>query len=260
MLTLLYLHYSPWSEKAAWALDHHRVVHERKDYLPMLGEPLLRARVKKLRGPVTVPVLFGGHDVWEDSLSIARYAETVGSGASLFPGGIVNPDPRLLELDRIADALMNSGRARAAERAALREDVLVESLPPLFRMSGPLAPRVGRLGVEFLRRKYSTRDLDSPAHLERMRGALNRLRETLAENSSASEPSTQAPDAPPAYVLGSFSYADIAFCAALQFVRPVADAYIPLGPASREAWSDPDLGEYSDLLAWRDRMYAAHRR
>ncbi|MCB9588287.1 MAG: glutathione S-transferase N-terminal domain-containing protein [Polyangiaceae bacterium] len=257
MLTLLYLHYSPWSEKAAWALDHHRVLHARKDYLPLLGEPLLRLRVKKWRGPVTVPVLFGGHDVWEDSLSIARYAESVGSGTSLFPGGTVSLDGRLLEYDRVADELMNSGRARAAERAAPREDVLVESLPPAFRISGPVAPHVGRLGVEFLRRKYLTRDLSSEQHLQRMRRALDGLRAALAPDSEQEGAALASPDA---YVLGKFSYVDIAFCAALQFVRPVADSYIRLGPASRDAWTDPALGDYADLLAWRDRVYDAHRR
>lgn len=257
MLTLLYLHYSPWSEKAAWALDHHRVVHERKEYLPMLGEPWLRLRLKKARGPVTVPVLFGGHDVWEDSLSIARYADAVGRGAPLFPGGSVTPDPRLLEYERLADELMNSGRARAAERALPREDVLVESLPPLFRAGGPLAPRVGRLGVKFLRRKYDARGISSSQHLERMRAALDRLREALAASARAASRGGVEPAH--SYLLGDFSYADIAFCAALQFVKPVADGYIRLGSASREVWTDPDLAEYSDLLAWRDRVYDAHR-
>ncbi|MGE0322357.1 MAG: glutathione S-transferase N-terminal domain-containing protein [Polyangiaceae bacterium] len=256
MLTLLYLHYSPWSEKAAWALDHHRVVHARREYLPLLGEPLLRVQLKKWRGPVTVPVLFGGHDLWEDSMSIARYAESVGRGSSLFPGGIITPDPRLVEFDQLADELMNSGRARAAERAAEREDVLVESLPPAFRVGGALAPRVGRLGVEFLRRKYVTRERTSAQHLARMRGALDQLRAALAPAPGHMGEPVANPDA---YVLGRFSYVDIAFCAALQFVQPVADSYIRLGRASREAWSDPELADYADLLAWRDRVYAAHR-
>ncbi len=286
MLTLVYLHYSPWSEKAAWALDHHRVVHARKAYVPMLGEPWLRMRVKKLSGPVTVPVLFGGHDLWEDSLAIARYAEVVGSGSSLFPGGTITLDPRVLEFERLAEELMSSGRARAAERAAQREDVLVESLPPMLRGSGPLAPQIGKLGVKFLRRKYQTGERTHQEHLERMRRVLDRLRAVLSGrtlagagghdaegaeavgDAAAKELSAERPGhtsasplaLPHAYMLGSFSYADIACCAALQFVKPVADAYIPLGNASREVWTDPDLTDYPDLLAWRDRVYDAHRR
>jgi glutathione S-transferase len=47
----------------------------------------------------------------------------------------------------------------------------------------------------------------------------------------------------------------------LQAVVPVAHEFIRLGPASREAWTNPRLAaDYADLVAWRDRLYARHRR
>jgi glutathione S-transferase len=62
------------------------------------------------------------------------------------------------------------------------------------------------------------------------------------------------------YILDGFSFADIAMAATLQMVRPVADNYLAIGPATRDAWTDPELSErFADLLAWRDALYREHR-
>ncbi len=37
---LIGLHYSPWTEKARWALDRQRVPYAFEEHLPMLGEML----------------------------------------------------------------------------------------------------------------------------------------------------------------------------------------------------------------------------
>ena len=57
MPELLGLPYSPWSEKARWALDARRVPYREVTYAPLLGEPALRLKLKRWRGNVTVPVL-----------------------------------------------------------------------------------------------------------------------------------------------------------------------------------------------------------
>jgi glutathione S-transferase len=47
----------------------------------------------------------------------------------------------------------------------------------------------------------------------------------------------------------------------LQGVMPVADRFIPLGPAVRACWTRPALAaEYDDLVRWRDALYEQHRR
>jgi glutathione S-transferase len=52
----------------------------------------------------------------------------------------------------------------------------------------------------------------------------------------------------------------MAMAAALQFVEPVDDPHIRLGPVSRTLWREPPLAErHPELLAWRDRLYARHR-
>ena len=79
-----------------------------------------------------------------------------------------------------------------------------------------------------------------------MREGLDALRSALAKSSS---------------LLGAFSYADIAMATLLQGVSPVAGEYLPLGPATRAAWTRANLAaDYADLLRWRDELYRTHRR
>ena len=63
------------------------------------------------------------------------------------------------------------------------------------------------------------------------------------------------------YLLGEFSYADIAMAVVLHFVVPPADEYVSMGPATRQCWTTPALAdEFRDLIYWRDQLYADHRR
>ncbi|MGB1014758.1 MAG: glutathione S-transferase family protein, partial [Nannocystaceae bacterium] len=87
-MPILYsLYFSPWSLKARWALDHHGVEYEQREYLPVIGEPLMRLRLRNFTAKITVPILFGTGAPLTDSFAIARYAETIGSGPKLFPPG-----------------------------------------------------------------------------------------------------------------------------------------------------------------------------
>ena len=45
-ITLYGVGYSPWTERARWALDHHRIAYRYREHLPMLGEPMLRRRAR----------------------------------------------------------------------------------------------------------------------------------------------------------------------------------------------------------------------
>jgi glutathione S-transferase len=59
---------------------------------------------------------------------------------------------------------------------------------------------------------------------------------------------------------GGFSFADITMAAAMQFVRPVEHPALKLGPATRAVWTHGKIaGEYADVLAWRDAIYARYR-
>ena len=69
------LAYSPWSDKARWALEHCGVPYRRRAYRPLIDEPALRLKLRRLSGPVSVPILDLGDEVLADSFEIARYAD-----------------------------------------------------------------------------------------------------------------------------------------------------------------------------------------
>ncbi len=242
LATLIHLSYSPWSEKARWALDHHHLQVKRVHYTPMLGEPGLRLRLGRLRGKVTVPVLIDGRDRIEDSLGIARWAEAHGQDAPLFPE---KEHERLEEFVACSERIMALGRERATAVVSANPEALRESVPAPLNRVGPVARVVGFFGVRYLRRKYVL-SANAPERIEeQMRPLLTQVRDALAERP---------------YLLTDFSFADIAVAAALQFVSPVSGRYIRLGTASRAAWTSAPLAEgFRGLLDWRDELYEDRR-
>jgi len=235
---------SPWSEKARWALDHHRIDYVEKQYTPMLGVPALRLRLRRARGPVTVPVLFAGGEAYTDSLDIAQYAERHGAGTPLFRRG---HEESIAHWNQVSDAAMAAGRALVAARVLADPQARGEALPDLVPrpLRRPLEP-AARLGIGYLRKKYRFSD-DEHQNRAELRARLGELRRALADGRR--------------YLLGGeLSYADIAMASVLQCVSPVGDQHISLGPASRRAWTDLELsGELTDLIEWRDQLYASRR-
>jgi glutathione S-transferase len=240
---LLSLRYSPWSERARWALDHHGLVYRLVQHEPFLGE----RRLRKLVGPrverPTVPVLVAPGEVLRDSWDIARYADTLGGADKLIPAAL---EGAIRELAELAERTMVETRglvtaALLASNGALDENAprsVPKALRPLFR---PLV----RYGTHWFARKYTLELSD----LETQRRTLARTLATFRERYG---------DRP--YLFERFSYGDILFCSLLQAVKPVDDRYIRLGPAERIVWTQPALAEeFSDLIRRRDDLYAAHR-
>lgn len=242
---LVFLPISPWSERARWALEHHQLSYERILHAPFLGE----RRLRRLVGPgpkvATVPVLLVGDERITESIDIARYAERNGQGAKLFPP---EKDGEIRRWNQLGDELMRAGRGLVVAALLADPAALDESLPPnLPGFLRPLLRPVTRYAMGWFGRKYGVLGSDRAAQVATMRSVLSTLREAL----KASSP----------YLLGRFSYADMIMATSLQGVSPVAERYIRLGPATRRAWTCPELAtEFSDLLAWRDRIYELHRR
>lgn len=245
MAKLIAIESSPWSIKARWALDHHLVDYDYTEYLTMLGEPWLRVVLRRPLGKVTVPVFVDDNLVLTESLDIARHAESVGSRGALFPSG------RTAEVERwnlLGDRLSASGRALATFTTLRDPAALAESLPPVLPagLRRRLVP-VAKSGARFLERKYGLTD-ESATHEDAMSAVLDALRAALTESAGD-------------YLLGDFSYADIAMAAALQFVEPAPQRFVRLGRESRRTWGRPRLAErYRDLLDWRDRLLETHHR
>lgn len=243
MRTLIGLPFSPWSEQARWALHHHRVPHRYEVYAPMLGEPTLRLRARKLRGRISVPVLLDEGRAYTDSFDIARRADEIGEGPSLFPERHL-PEIRAWN-DRSQNALA-AGRVLFFRRIAGDDEALYETMPPFIPSAiRPALRPVARLGLAYLTRKYAAADAFDRAE-RTVVDALVALREGLKGR---------------AHLFDDFSYADVTSAVMLQFVAPVDERFIRLGPASRRVWTHRELRDrFADLVEWRDALYAKQRR
>jgi glutathione S-transferase len=236
---------SPWSERAKWALDHHGLAYETTDHTPFLGELRLR-RIAGGGGKkrVTTPVLVDDGQVITESWDIAAHADRVGKGSTLIPA---DQETEIRRWNGVAEEAMRAGRALLIPRIRASGGALDSTLPPLFpRWIRPALRPITRYATDWFTRKYDLRFDEAPAHLAKLRSALDTLRAALAKSS---------------YLLGRFSYADIVMAVLLQNVTPVADRFFPLEPPMRAAWTRDDLAaDYADLLAWRDQLYEQHRR
>ncbi len=246
--TLYAMTYSPWSEKARWALDHHRVPYEYKLYTPMLGEPLLRLRALRSRTwpkRVTVPALLAEGSIHLDSLQIALYAERNGSNFNLF-----RDTTAVTRWNDLSERALQAARILSTARALADREAQVEFLPPFI--TGALRPKMtwlARFGAHYLERKYRFDASKLDAARATYREALLALRQGLADAGA------------PYLVAHRLSYADMTMAVTLQFVVPVSDDFIRIGPLQRRTLTDPELAvEFADLVAWRDDLYQKHRR
>jgi glutathione S-transferase len=242
-LQLYSLFLSPWSERARWVLEHHGLPYRKIEHTPFLGERRLRRVLGNPSGRVTVPVLIADGQVLKDSWEIALYADRVGHGAPLI--GDAQADVR--RWHDLAEHALSAGRSLTIARTLASDPALDETVgaPRLLR---PLVRPIGRYVLRWFGRKYAL-ELDparAVAVAQPARQALDQLRREL-----------NGAD----YLLGRFSYADIIAASLLQGVSPVSDRYLRLSPGIRGAWTQAEVAaSYSDLIAWRDRLYERHRR
>jgi glutathione S-transferase len=241
---LVVLPYSPWSERARWALEHHDLRYQTVVHAPVLGERRLRRLIGGRTGRVTVPVLLDQDTVLTESWDIARYADRVGSGSKLIPA---EREDEIRHWNDLADRTMVAGRALVVAALLRSPGALDESAPPSIpTWARPALRPFARQATRWFARKYELNLEDTSAYERTMREGLDTLRSALSGGSP--------------YLLGSFSYADIVTATALQGVSPVAEVFIRLPPATRQAWTQEHLAhDYADLIQWRDDLYSRHR-
>jgi glutathione S-transferase len=240
--TLLSLRYSPWSERARWALDHHGIAYRLLQHEPFLGERRLRKLAGKHVQRPTAPLLISGDEVLRDSWDIALYADRHGSAEKLVPAEL---EAQIKELNALAERTMTDSRGLVTA-ALLANPALDEALPKFVPgFLRPLLRPVSRFGTRWFARKYALDLVD----LERQRGI---VAGTLSE--------FRARYAGRPYLFDRFTNADVIFTSLLQGIAPVDNRYIRLGPAWRAAWTQPTLAaEFEDLVHLRDRIYDNHR-
>jgi glutathione S-transferase len=249
MTVLLGLPYSPWSEKARWALDVRRVPYTYRVYAPLVGEPGLRLKLRRWTGPVSVPALLveRGRPI-ADSANIARWADSRGDGPRLFPPELQRDVSRFVDL---SERGMAAGRALSLDRM-LRDREAVEEMVPrrMRKMLGSRAASLGAYGIRRTLRKYGAHGHGLEAHARTLTDVLDALREALAK----------APEAAPVRTMfGRLTFADLAMAQVLAFVHP-PEVGLKLKPASRRSFTDAPLAaRYADLVEWRDALYGAYR-
>jgi glutathione S-transferase len=248
---LIGIAYSPWTEKARWALDHHRHSYLYREHLILFGMPELRIRTGKWRGPLTVPTLIeeregGGKEVLGDSWDIARHADRGGGGAQLFPEAEL---ARIEHYNRLSERALDAIRIVFSARLLEDPEAKAEALPTFV----PHGLRRGLAGMASVGVAYIAREFGySVADRERAEAELRSIYAELARDLRAAGGD---------YLVGGrFSYADIAMAATVHGIEPTPEAPAKLGPATVRCWSSSELKkEFGELAAWRDRLYAKHR-
>ena len=246
---LLQLSYSPWSEKARWALGFHRIPCEMVRYEPIIGEPKLRWSLRRLTGPVSVPCLQVDGRWIEDSFQIARWADAHScrdDDARLIPPAEAE---RIEHYNALSERGLAGGRWLGLRRLARNEDGLRDMVPRNLRVLGGVAVAIAGFGVRRTLRKYAGA-LAEDAAGETLVQVLEQLRTDLRAGGETNGVK---------HLLPHFSHADIAMAQVLAFVEPPS-THLRMTDGIRESFRDPELAErYDDLLSWRDALYEQFR-
>jgi glutathione S-transferase len=222
---LITMYLSPWSERVRWALKFKGLAYEKENYEAGVDEE----KIKKLTGQAMVPVLLADGKVIPDSSAILEWLEDA------------RPEPALLP---------RSEKDRA--QVTLWEEVALNALGPhgrvmitgrLLRIDDPEAQKSGKYFAE----KYGY----SPFEEEQSRLTVTRILTSLKETLSGHE-----------YLVGdTFTRADITTAAMLMLFKAAPQEFFVLTPELRFVYLDK-LGDdpaFSEVFAWRDRMYKDHR-
>lgn len=244
---LIGLSYSPYTEKAKWVLDHHKTKYKYTEHLIMLDMFALRRRTGRPSSEITVPLLLEDKSNIFDSFAIAQHVDHIATGKtmSLFPLGRL---AEIKEYNDLSESILNVGRALVVQSMAKNRQARKDSLPPFVPkiLRGAALPLVNA-GLTYIKKSFNVENKSAEQYEAELHILYSIIEQRLQRAGGT-------------YLLGSFSYADIAIAVTLQFIAPVDDTYIPLTPALRECWSHGRLmHRFSNLIKWRDDLYKKHR-
>lgn len=243
--TLYGLSYSPWTHRALFSLDHHRLVYRYVEHLPLLGELRLR-RLSKSAKP-TVPLLITDGAPTMGSGEIARLADREGAEEKLF-----GADMRAItEWEVRADAILEVARARVVAGLKASHEAQKEALPPF--VPGPfrsIFAFTAKQGTSFVAKKHAVAGEPDQRVVDEVFPVLDVLHAALADKGEDT------------CLLGTFGYADIVMATAVSALSPTPSepGTRKLGAASLALWTYPEApARYPLVYAWRDRVYARRK-
>jgi glutathione S-transferase len=231
--------YSPWTQKARWAMDRQGITYKYHEHLVLLGLPELWWKTGASPLSYTLPILKDGARVLMESWDIARYADEKRQPGkeTLFPEDKLS---EIEECDRLAETGLDALRALLIRRLMRDKETQREVLPgaiPGFARSALTS--MARMAVGHVQRAFPVQET-SDAELEsRFEAGLRELRARLKGGG---------------HVVGNrLTYADIGMAMLVQGLEPPSPEYLRMGPGLRRCWSTPRLAsEYRDLIEWRD--------
>ena len=197
----------------------------------MVGQVSLRLKVRQRNGTVTLPLMNHEGRWYRSSIEIAEFAESASSDISL---GL--DQERVLEVNRLADDILELGRVRISHAVAHDPQLQTASLPPFLRWV-PGGRAVARLGVRYMLNTYPV-ETDAAALIEATESKLAALDELLAGKT---------------YFFERPSFADLAVAVSLQMINPVPAGIVPLDETLHRAWRVESLAnQFAALCEWRD--------
>jgi len=244
MSILFGLSVSPWSEKTRWALDYANAHYQYQEFTPMISNLGVRIQSKRFFNRISVPLLIDGDNVFSDSFSIAKHANTLSKKGSLFPQDKLDD---IAHWNNISEQTLEAGRALVVIKMQSNREACIKSLPPFFpEPIKPLMLPVAKSGLFYLKKKYGFSEENTQRYEQIIVDNLQKLQDALAES--------------PQYLLGSFTYADICMAVTLQIIKPIQNSHVMLDSATEQCWTNKALAKkFSDLITWRDSIYQQYR-
>jgi len=239
------IHYSPWTEKARWALDYSKVPYRYHEHTILLGMPALRARFGLLRSDLTVPALAVGKTKLTDSFDIAQWADR--DAHLLFPNTL---HEKIKLFNQASEDALSAARVLMLSKLRTNKTALAAALPHWIpELTRPALSWMASMGAAYVAVEFGVKETGD----EKMRAAcrihLDKVRNFIGDEQIKNRKS----------VFEQFSFADITLAAALHGVRPPES--VSMHQALRSAWHDTTLAnEYADLVEWRDCIYSQFRR
>ena len=236
---------SPWTEKAQWVLDHHRVPYQYREHTILLGMPALSARLGLPSSEITVPLLIEGDQIILDSFDITQRVDAR-FGGSLIPAEHL---PEIKHYNILCDLVSDASRALMIERLlkdpAAQAQMLPPFIPGMFR--GPFR-FMSRVGAAYIQQEFNTTRKSSYEY-----GMV--MLQSFVGLSAAVE------RAGGKYLIGGgFTMADILGAVAVGGLRPHRRIAEKMGPAVLKCWTSEELEDrFGHLLEWRDWVYQQHR-
>lgn len=241
-MALYGISYSPYTEKARWALDHHQEKYNFVEHTILIGMPYLRFKTRNFFKDLTVPYLVANRQHFADSYDIAVFASQKNNSFDRF----FKNQNQINELNQISESVLDAGRSLLTHRLMQNPQALQKMLPSFIPkiLQKPLT-FLGKVGLHYINYSFDSNRKSLNDHQHTLIKGLEQIQTLLKQRT---------------YFFDEFSYADIILATTINFIDPPAPEFVKLPSTVRQAWRNDQLAQqFGDLIKWRDQIYSKHR-